>query len=270
MRKGAPVARVTLAVALVAGLARAQGDATPPVIAPTPAPATAPAPPDWPPLALYVPPPPPPVQAPHYALWLGGRLGVLAYGGGLYLDNRMTGAVETTGNFVQPGVALQVDVGARLAKRYIPYDALELGVLGAGHRFDGVGGAASTTFTGVGFRYLAGDPDSFAFLADVSFGLRQFVVSSGGSTWKATGPEILRLGFGVEVRLMRQLTLSPMITLSGGALTSTSGYVAFSPNQGDGQVSPPFVHGAGIPQADQASYYAVVVGCGIHADLFGR
>jgi hypothetical protein len=210
------------------------------------------------------------VRAPTYSLWLGGRLGVLSYGGGLYVNNRATGDLETTGNFVDTGAALEVDVGARIAKRYIPYLGLELGLMPAGHRFDGVSASAATTFVGGGLRYVAGDPDNVAFIGDVSFGFRKFAVSSQGSTWTATGVEIFRLGFGVEVRLMNQLTLSPTITLSGGTLTNTGGNVQFGPNQGDGQTSPPFAGGASIPQDDQTSYYAVVIGCGVHADLFGR
>jgi len=253
--------------------ARAQGEpenVTPPPGAapasPPPAPTVGPSTP----LVLYVAPPPPPVRAPAYALWVGGRLGVIAYGGGLYLDNRTTGDVETTGNFVRPGPAFELDVGARLGRRYIPYVAIELGLMGAGHRFDGTGAGATTTFAGVGFRYLAGDPDNVAFLGDVSFGFRKVQVSSGGMTWSATGVEIFRLGFGVEARITRQLTVSPTITLSGGTLTNTSGSVPFGPVQGDGQTGPLFVQGARIPQADQASYYAVVIGCGVHADLLGK
>ncbi len=275
---------VAVAALLLVGSvsARARG-APPPSAEPPPAPALPPPPaPALPPppsetsaqpsapLVLYVAPPPPPVRAPKYALWLGGRLGVIAYGGGLYLDNRTTGDVETTGNFVRPGLAVELDVGARLGKRYIPYVAIELGLMGAGHRFDGTGASATTTFAGAGFRYLAGDPDDVAFLGDVSFGLRRVQVSSGGMTWSATGLEIFRLGFGVEARITRQLTVSPAITLSGGTLTDTSGSVRFGPVQGDGQTGPPFLQGAPIPQSDQASYYAVVIGCGVHADLLGK
>jgi hypothetical protein len=223
-----------------------------------------------PPLALYVPPPPPPVHAPSYAMWLGARLGVLAYGGGLYVNSNKTGDIETTGNFVSTGPALEIDAGARLGKRYIPYVGLELGLMEAGHRFDGVGAGANTIFAGAGFRYIAGDPDNVAFLGDVSFGVRRLQVASDGSSWSTTAIEIFRLGLGIEVRLSSTLTVSPAITLSGGTFTNTNGNVRFGPNQGDLQTSPPFVNGASIPQADQTSYYAVVVGCGMHFDLFAR
>jgi hypothetical protein len=235
----------------------------------TPPPPNTPPPPDLAPsLALYVAPPPPPVHAPSYAMWLGARLGVLAYGGGLYVNSAKTGDVETTGNFVSTGPALEIDAGARLGRRYIPYVGLELGLMGAGHRFDGVGGGANTIFAGAGFRYLAGDPDTIAFLGDVSFGVRRLQVASDGSSWSTTAIEIFRLGLGLDVRLSSVLTLSPAITLSGGTFTNTNGNVRFGPNQGDQQTSPPFANGESIPQSDQTSYYAVVVGCGVHFDLF--
>src|SRR5438105_3220535 len=113
-----------------------------PTPTPTAAPTETPAPPP-PSEGPFVPPPPPPVvyvepqpleHAPRYSLWLGGRVGLLAYSGGLYVNDPYLGTIETTGNFVRPGVGLEVDVGARLARRYIPYFGLELGVMGAGHR----------------------------------------------------------------------------------------------------------------------------------------
>ena len=64
------------------------------------------------------------VHAPAYSLWLGGRAGLLAFGGSLYInDTAASGSKETTGNVVGPGVGLEIDAGARLAKRYVPYIA---------------------------------------------------------------------------------------------------------------------------------------------------
>jgi hypothetical protein len=251
---------------------------------PTPAPAPTPAPPDAPPPApppqvIFVAPPEPPVHAPHFSLWLGGRAGILAYSGGLYINNQQTGAIETTGNFIRPGLGLELDAGARLAKRYIPYLALELGVGGAGHRFDS-STTASTLFLGVGFRYLAGDVDTVAFASDLSLGVRKFQVANTSGTWTASGLEIFRLGLGAEIRVNNRFAVSPMITLSGGTLTDTRGNISFAPNQGDGQTGPgttlqsgafvPFVGNQNIPSGARTSYYAIVVGCGGHVDLLGR
>jgi hypothetical protein len=199
---------------------------------------------------------------------VGGRAGVLAYGGSLYVDPG--GGLETTGNFVTPGLGLEADVGARLATHYIPYLAVEIGVVGVGRRFEGQNAKANTTFFGGGFRYVGGDFHSIALAGEISLGIRRFEVTEAAAVWSATGFEILRLGLGVEVRLTRHLTLSPMTTVSGGTLTGTQGYVAFAPNQRDGLTGPPFANGSAIPGSAQQSYYAVVIGCGLHADLLGR
>ena len=98
--------------------ASAPAPAPTPASAPAPAPTSAPAPPDAPPpppgpppVIVYVAPPEPPVHAPHFSLWAGGRAGLLAYSGGLYVNNQQTGSIETTGNFVRPGLGLELDVG---------------------------------------------------------------------------------------------------------------------------------------------------------------
>jgi len=214
-----------------------------------------------------------PKHAPEYSLWLGGSLGVLGYAGALYINDAApppgNSGIETTGNFIRPGLALQGDVGVRLARRYIPYLALEVGLVGAGRRFDGTSTNASTSFIGLGFRYLAGDVDSVSFASDLSFGFRKFEVSNATGTWSAAGIEIFRLGFGADVRLSTRATISPMLTISGGQLTDTSGTIQFAPNQSDMQ-SPPFTGNSGIPASDQETYFAIVLGCGVHVDLLGN
>jgi len=277
-----------LVVLASTALARAQEEPLPPLprpgapAAPVPAPPLLPPPPPPAPapVLVYVPPPEPPVHAPHFSLWLGGRAGLLAYSGGLYINNQQTGAIETTGNFIRPGLGLELDVGARLAKRYVPYLGLELGVAGAGHRFDGTTTSASTAFFGVGFRYLAGDVDTVAFASDLSIGVRKFQVANASGTWTASGLEIFRLGLGAEIRVNSSFAVSPMITLSGGTLTDTSGAISYGPDQGDGQTGPGTILPAGgylslaqnrsVPSGAQTSYYAIVIGCGGHVDLFGR
>jgi len=226
----------------------------------------------------YVPPPPgareifvPAVHAPRYALWVGGRVGLLAYGGGMFTDPN--GYTETTGNFVTNGVAIEADIGARIERRYIPYVAVELGLVGPGHRFDQTSASAGTSFVGVGVRLLAGDVDNVAFASDISFGFRRMQVSRNdlGETWSASGFEFLRLGLGAEIRLSTRFTLTPMLTLSGGTLTDTSGSVTFAPNQGDGLTgTPSYVNNGQISGDSQKTYEAFVLGCGAHFDLIGR
>ena len=259
----------------------------PPALPPPPAPST-PAPEgEAPPPAQYTyTPPPRPVgpsgdmsreeitHAPAYSLWLGGSAGLLIYNGGLYQnDVTLPGSspgTESVGNFVRPGAAFEADVGARLARRYIPYLAVELGVLGAGRRFGGTSTTASSSFIGVGFRYLAGDVDSVSFASDVSMGFRSLQVSNASGTWTTTGFEIFRLGFGADIRLTTHTTLTPMVTVTGGTFTDTSGNITFAANQADGKMNPDFTGRSGIPSANQDTYWALVIGCGVHFDLLGR
>ena len=209
------------------------------------------------------------VHAPTYALWAGGRLGVLGYGGGMFQDPN--GNTETTGNFVSNGLALELDVGARIMRHFIPYLGAELGLVGPGHRFDGTSAKAGTSFLGVGFRMLAGDVDNVSFVSDLSIGWRAMQVSNDGSTWSGSGVEILRLGLGADIRLTSHFTLSPLLTISGGKLTDSNGSVTFAPNQGDGlSGTPPYVNNGQIQPGYQVSYESIVVGCGAHFDLFGR
>jgi hypothetical protein len=258
---------------------------------PSPAPTSAPPPPGaplGPSEAPGVPPAPPPVvyvqpphgsdglayeheptHAPRNALWLGARLGVLAYGGGLYIDDPNAGTAETTGNFIRPGGALELNVGARLARRYIPYLTFELGLGAAGRRFDGTDTRVSTTFAGIAFRYVAGDVNSVAFVSELAFGFRSFHARGDGESWSLTGFEPFRIGLGAEIRLSTRFTISPLVTISDGILTDTSGNVAFGPRQGDGLTGPPFVGNGSVPDFAQTNYYAIVFGCGAHFDLIG-
>jgi len=214
------------------------------------------------------------VHAPRFALWTGVRLGVLAYGGGMYADPPQLNGntyTETTGNFVTNGLALELDVGARLERRYIPYIAVELGLVGAGHRFEQTSTSAGTSFVGIGMRLLAGDVNNVSFASELSFGFRRMQVSNDTGTWSATGFEFLRRGLGAEIRLANHFTLSPMLTVSGGTLTDTSGSIGFGPNQGDGLTgTPDYVNHGQIPTNEQATYAAFVIGCGAHFDLFGK
>lgn len=222
---------------------------------------------------VYVVPPPPfqrsNVHAPMYSLWAGGRLGLLGYGGGVFVDP--SNNTETTGNFITNGLAVEVDVGARIMWHFIPYLGAELGLVGPGHRFDGTSAHAGTSFLGFGVRMLAGAVDVVSFVSDVSFGVRQIEVSNDGSTWSGSDFEILRLGLGADIRLTSQFTLSPLLTISGGKLTDSKGSVMFAPNQGDGLTgTPSYVNNGQIQSNYQTSYEAVVIGCGAHFDLFGK
>ena len=182
----------------------------------------------------------------------------------MYYTNATTGTEERVSSFVTNGLAPEVDLGARISRRYIPYLALELGFVGPGSRFQGTQATAGTSFVGVGFRFLMGDTSSVSFASDLSLGFRKFQVTNAGSTWTASAFEFLRLGLGADIRFTDYFTISPMITLSGGTVADTSGSVAFAPNQSDGAVGTP---PGQIPNWAQTSYVSIVIGCGAHFDL---
>ena len=208
-----------------------------------------------------------PVHAPKFSLWAGGRLGFLGFGGSFY-ENEF-GQGETTGNFLKNGLSLGIDVGARLGKRYLPYVFLEHGFMGQGHRFEGSDATASTDLLGIGFRYTAGDVDSAGFLTDLSIGMRSVTIHNGSDTFKMSSLEIFRLGLGAEIRISTLFVISPMATLSGGAMSDTSGTTSFSTaGSGDGITHPTYQGGKQVD--NQRGYIVLGIHCGAHFDIFGK
>ena len=109
-----------------------------------------------------------PTHAPRFSLYVGGRLSYMGFGNAFFQDLN-TGNSETTGRLVGNGASFQLDVGARLAKSWIPYLFLEHGLLAKGGYFEGTDAHASTTFYGGGLRHVSGDPDSVAFVRAVAY-----------------------------------------------------------------------------------------------------
>ncbi|MBX3192672.1 MAG: hypothetical protein KF819_37150 [Labilithrix sp.] len=211
--------------------------------------------------------PEPPTHAPKFSLWVGPRLSYMGFGFGFYTnDDRKA---ETTGNLVGNGMALQLDVGARISHRYIPHIFWEHGFLPAGHRFNGESGAgASTDYYGIGFRYLGGDVDSVAFLTDIAIGRRVVTLRNNGETYTMYGLEIFKLGLGAEIRAMTLFTIEPVFSISGGSLNDTEGTVTFAPGQGDGVQQPPYRGGRTIDAS--RPYVMLSFGVGVHFDVFGK
>jgi hypothetical protein len=216
-----------------------------------------------------------PKHAPRYSLWLGSRVGVLGFGGGFYgVAAIMNGGsplsvTEWTTDIATPGPTLQADVGARLGRRFIPFAFYERAFLSPGSQFAGLTGASAySDLFGLGLRFLAGDPDVAAFLTEFSIGERTVGVTANGQTYRMSGFEYFKLGLGAEIRLSSRLVLSPLASLSTGALTSTSGSVTFSTPGPDGATHPPYENGASIQ--DQRGYVMLSLTCGAHFDLLGK
>lgn len=213
-------------------------------------------------------PPEPETHAPKYSLWTGTRLSYMGFGFSFYENDR--NRPETTGNFAGNGIAPQLDIGARISYRYIPYLFWEHGFLGQGHRFEGSQARSSSDFFGVGFRYVSGDVDSISFLTDLSIGKRVVTVSNGAQSYSMSGIEFFRLGFGAEIRIATLFALTPLASISSGALNDSDGDIAFacSPNCADGVQGPRYKNGSVID--DSRAYVVLSLGLGIHFDLFGK
>lgn len=226
-----------------------------------------------PPPPQYPPPPPEPeTHAPKYSLWAGARLSYVGFGFSFYENER--GNPETTGNYLGNGVAPQIDVGARISYRYIPYVFWEHGFMGKGHRFEGAGpgqdATTSTNFYGIGFRYVSGDVDSVAFLTDLSIGQRSVRVSNGTQTYTMSGIEFFRLGLGAEIRVATLFALTPLFSISSGSLNDSEGNIAFkcAPSCTDGTNGPLWKNGQVIDSS--RAYVVLSLGLGIHFDIFGK
>lgn len=240
-----------------------------------------PAPPPASPPVYYGAQPSPPVKyvlappldedhAPKYSLWAGARLSFVAFGFSFYENEN--GETETTGNYIKNGVAPQIDVGARISYRYVPYLFWEHGFMGQGHRFEGTDARGTTDFYGIGFRYVSGDVDSVAFLTDLSIGKRVITISNGSQTYEMSGLEFFRLGLGAEIRVKTLFTLSPLFSISSGALNDSEGDINFGcVSKGpclDGLSHPTYTNGKVLDSS--RAYVVLSLGMGIHFDIFGK
>jgi hypothetical protein len=261
------------------------GGPLPPLPSQSPPPAYAPPPAEYapppaygaPPRVYAMPPRPPdyepesPTHAPKFSLWVGGRVGFTGYGGAFYTNEQ--GESETTGNFVRTGPEVQIDVGARLGKRYVPFFFYERALVGVGHRFEGDDASAYSELKGFGFRHTGGDVDSAGFLSELSVGQRTVAVSNAGSTYKMSTFEFFKLGLGAEIRVSTLFVLSPLASIATGVMSDAEGTVPFSrAGSGDGLTRPRFAkaNGAGTTIDDQRTYLVLSIGIGGHFDVFGK
>jgi hypothetical protein len=221
-----------------------------------------------PPPTKIVEPPEPETHAPKYSLWTGLRLSYVGFGLGFYGNER--GQLETTGNFLRNGVAPQLDLGARIAYRYIPYVFWEHGFMGQGHRFDGSDARSTTDYYGIGFRHVSGDVDSVGFLSDLAIGKRVVTVSNGSQSYSMSGLELFRLGLGAEIRVATLFAITVLGSISTGWMTDSEGDIGYACPKacGDGLTKPTYTNGRLINTS--STYVVLSLGAGIHFDVFGK
>ncbi len=181
-----------------------------------------------PPPELFLEPPPPP-PAPHYvaprtAFWAGVRAGVLVPFGTVWVDGADVGTGiyyrrRTFSDYASPGPEFEIDLGARLSRRYNLFALWEHAVLGTGgldeNALGGQNRGASNLYGG-GFRFST-EPDSVGFLLEVAFGYRDFhAYWSDGTELTLKDAFDSRIGLGADIRLNPTFTLEPMVVLGGG------------------------------------------------------
>ena len=120
---------------------------------------------------------------------------------------------------------------------------------------------------------MIGDVDEVAFLTDLSIGKRVVTVSNGSQTYSMSGIEFFRLGLGAEIRVATLLSLSPLASISSGALQESEGDIAFNcaPSCIEGINGPTYAASTrGSTIATSRAYVVLSIGLGVHFDVFGK
>lgn len=166
---------------------------------------------------------------PDTALWLGVGAGWTFPFGDLWGTCRgvdsfgqcaSVSAVRTR-DYVAPGPALELDVGARLARHYNLYGLWEHSWLGSGSATSADRGQpahADSDFFALGLR-VSTDPEQVGFMLDLAVGSRRMRAqwSDGTQLQFTEAPLETRLGIGADVRLNDSWSLAPLLYLGVGS-----------------------------------------------------
>lgn len=214
--------------------------------------------------------PPPPIEpsylAPKTAFWAGLRLAYFVPFGTLWFDGSDVGQGGLVyrrrlfSAYASSGPAAEVDIGARVGRRYNFFAMWEHASLGTGdldpNSFGGQERGATNLY-GAGFRFST-QPNTVGFLLELDLGYRDF------RAYWADGTELtlndtffdLRVGFGVDIRTSKWLSISPMVVFGGGSFQSS-------------QFSGPHGTYPALTALDREGEYGTVsLQIGAHADVF--
>ena len=185
--------------------------------------------------------------------------------------NPTPAAPRPTGNFVTNGLALEVDVGARVARRYIPY-------LGAGARPRRAPGTASMgTDAKAGTSFFGSACGSWRVTSTTFLRLRP-VVRLPQDPGLQRRQHLERLGLRVPAPRASAPTsacrplhaLADADALGRQPERSRAEAVTYAPDQGDGLPGTPFAGEHGQIPSDRSRTTPSSSGCGAHFDLFGE
>ncbi len=165
----------------------------------------------------------------NYSLWLGAGAGwTLPFGnlwGTCSAFDSLGRCASVTGvpthNYVAQGPALELDIGARLARNYNLYGLWEHSWLGAGSATSAERGQpqhGDTDFFALGLR-VSTDPEQLGFILDIAVGSRRMRAhwADGTELQMTEAPLETRIGIGADVRLSDSWSLSPMLALGLGS-----------------------------------------------------
>jgi hypothetical protein len=217
-----------------------------------------------PPMMLYEPPPPPVVSRrapPRNGFWAGARVGALIPFGGVWTDG-FNGYYRQRrfADYASGGPMFEIDIGARLARRYNVFAMWEHSSLGKGSLDGSSFGSqerGASNLYGVGVRFST-DPTGLGFLMEIALGYRDFRAywTDGTKLSMTDGWLDARIGIGADIRVNRWLSVSPMLVLGGGSFNS-------------GNWSGPGMSGNALTsQDDGAEYGTLTFQLGGHADVF--
>jgi hypothetical protein len=189
-------------------------------------------------------------HAPAYSLWAGARVTYMGYVGAFTQDISVPAAVA-------PGVAPEIEVGARVGRLVTPFVFFEHGFMGEG---DIAKNSTTTTdFYGAGVRL--GGADDVGLVGELAFGRRELRVNAGDRPLlRLSGFETFRLALGIERRISTLLTVEALANASLGFMTQEY-QDRFLVNTG-----PAETRDVNAPQP----YLVLGIGIGGHFDVFGK
>lgn len=220
---------------------------------------------------VYGEPPKPPAPhhvAPRQSFWLGARTGWLFPTGSLWQDGESVHgyccAYYNRGfdDFARSGPFTELDLGARLGRHYNVFGLWEWSFLRKGDELgDEFGGqkSARSHFLGAAMRFST-DPDDLGLLVEIAVGWRRFSAEwNNGTEFTATDDFLnTRIGLGADIRLNRNWSLEPMITIGGGFFGS-----------GEWRLADGSKEGAFSLLDQQAQHVPITLQVGVHYDAFG-
>jgi hypothetical protein len=158
-------------------------------------------------------------------LWVGARGGVFVPYGGLYAERSLV--TTSFRDVAVGGPSVELDVGARWARKWVAYGFAQLVLLGQGSpsalsASHGEPTGVTTKAAGLALRWTS-SPDGWSPIVELGLGYRWLVATwQDGTSLRLGGFGDAHFGVGANWRLGSQVALSPMLSFSAGSFGSRS------------------------------------------------